>query len=136
MSLQFRLKKRVKPRMAYSFTALFIFMFCLKKLISLRNIILNIEINLSLFSDLNSYSPDYGCCQSPALKIEMNPIFIVFIVLLITLVGIFAWKKSFAKKGSDVLFMGLSDAGKTVLFSKLVDASSEPFTQTSIVSFL
>ena len=64
----------------------------------------------------------------------MNPLFIVFIVLVITLVGIFAWKKSFAKKGSDVLFMGLSDAGKTVLFSKLVKASSKPFTQTSIVS--
>ena len=66
----------------------------------------------------------------------MNPIFLVAIALFLVLVCLFAWKRSFAKKGSDVLFMGLSDAGKTVLFSKLVDADSDRITQTSIVSHI
>lgn len=64
----------------------------------------------------------------------MDVAIIVTLVIIAICLSLFIWRRSFKQKGSDILFVGLSGTGKTYLVSKLIEPSSQPLTQTSIVS--
>ncbi|XP_058459693.1 signal recognition particle receptor subunit beta [Malaya genurostris] len=63
-------------------------------------------------------------------ELDYTPILLACIVILVTLVLLYVWKKKRSAR-SDVLFMGLCDSGKTLLFSILIlGEEKETFTST------
>ncbi|XP_062550780.1 signal recognition particle receptor subunit beta [Armigeres subalbatus] len=71
-----------------------------------------------------------GSKRSPAPEgdLDQTPIFLAVLVVLITLMLLYVWKKKRTAR-SDVLLMGLCDSGKTLLFSHLIlDDEKETFT--------
>lgn len=64
----------------------------------------------------------------PQGDLDQTPIFLAVLVVLITLMLLYVWKKKRTAR-SDVLLMGLCDSGKTLLFSHLIlDEGKETFT--------
>jgi len=89
------------------------------------------ESDFDCLTELNSYGSE-GCCRAPLFDLEMDPLLISTLVLVVFVTLFFVWRRSLKSRGSDILFVGLSHSGKTVLVSKLVDANAEPITQTSV----
>ncbi|XP_058835598.1 signal recognition particle receptor subunit beta [Topomyia yanbarensis] len=63
-------------------------------------------------------------------ELDYTPILLGCIVILVTLVLLYVWKKKRSAR-TDVLLMGLCDSGKTLLFSQLIlGEAKETFTST------
>lgn len=71
-----------------------------------------------------------GSSAPPRDDLDQTPIFLAVLVVLITLMLLYVWKKKRTAR-SDILLMGLCDSGKTLLFSHLIlDEEKETFTST------
>ena len=69
------------------------------------------------------------------MEMEIDVIAVVVTILFILLTTVFLILRSLKKVGDTVLIVGLSDSGKTHVFSKILNTKNEPITYTSLEVF-
>merc|ERR1712062_272960 len=97
------------------------------------------ESDFDCLTDIDSYTFGFGdrsCCSPPSfVDMSADPLSIILLVILFALLAGLAFRSFGAgTRGDTVVFVGLSDSGKTSMLAKLANPEVEPKTQLSIVS--